>query len=239
MKHLPYFRFNGVSSIDEQLVITEKNVYRGASRDVSFTAVPGRNGDLLTDNRRYKNVKVEYGVTAMDGIFKIPEIAHRIKGWLLSEVGYFELADSYDPDYFRLAAYSDEYNLMQELESLGNSKIIFSCKPFRYLIDGQRPLVLTEAKTIRNPELFPASPYIKIVGSGDISLAINASTFVFKGVEGYIEIDSELMQAYKGAENQNAKMYTPTFPSLLRGNNSISWTGCVSCVEIVPRWCCL
>ena len=60
MKGLHFFKFNGVVSLDEQLIITNKDTYKGASRDLTFTQIPGRSGDLITDNRRYKNAKITY-----------------------------------------------------------------------------------------------------------------------------------------------------------------------------------
>jgi len=239
MAGLNYFKFRDVMSLDEQLIITGKDIYKGAARDITFTQIPGRSGDLLTDNRRYKNVNIAYKVAALEGVRDIPEIAHRVKGWLLSEVGYFPLYDSYDPNYFRLAAYSDEFDLEQELPALGKSSITFNCKPFRYSVLGQRAIILTTSQTVRNPEFFPASPYIRITGNGDITLSINSDSFIFRGVEEYIEVDSEEMRAYKGGKNENSKMYTPTFPKLYKGNNLISWSGDVQSVIIIPRWCCL
>jgi phage-related protein len=239
MKGLPYFEFNNIRSLDEKLIITNKSIYTGSARDVTFTSVPGRSGDLLIDNKRFKNVKLTYDVAVIDDAINIPDIARRVKGWLLSEVGYFKLWDSYDPKYFRLAAYSDEFKLEQELPSLGTSTISFNCKPFRYSKRGQKPLTLENGACLLNPEMFSALPLIKIVGEGDITLSINGDSFVFRGVEEYIEVDSEEMRAYKGDESANDKMYTPTFPTLYKGNNTLTWTGEVTSVEIIPRWCCL
>ena len=236
---LPYFKFNGVKSLDERLLIKKKSTYKGAARDLTFQSIPGRSGDLLIDNRRYKNVKITYDVTALGDMRDIPEIARRVKNWLLSEVGYFKLYDTYDPKYFRMAAYSEEFDLDQELPAVGSSSIVFNCKPFRYSREGQKSIVLSAAATVRNPERFPASPYIKITGSGDITLTVNENDFVFKDVADYIEIDSEIMQAFKGDQSENAKMYTPTYPIFTKGNNAVSWSGSVSNVEIIPRWCCL
>ena len=162
-----------------------------------------------------------------------------MKGWLSSEVGYMELIDAYDPNYYRLAAYADAYNLEQELPCLGKSTIQFNCKPFKYLIEGRRVITLTAASSLHNPEFFSSKPYIKITGSGNITLSVNNNNFVFKNVDEYIEIDSEIMNAYKGTTSQNSKMFTPTFPEFKKGDNSISWTGSVTKVEIIPRWCCL
>lgn len=236
---LPYFKFNGIKSLDERLLITHKNTYKGAARDLTFQSIPGRSGDLLIDNRRYKNVKITYDVTALGDKREIPEIARRVKNWLLSEVGYFKLFDTYDPKYFRVAAYQDEFDLEQELPEVGSSSISFNCKPLRYSREGQKSIILSSAATVRNPERFTASPYIKITGSGDITLSVNENAFVFKDIEDYIEIDSEIMQAFRGDQSENVKMYTPTFPAFVKGKNDVSWSGSVTSVEIIPRWCCL
>lgn len=236
---LPYFYFKGVQSLENRLFITEKNTYAGAARDVEFIQIPGRNGELLIDNKRFNNVVIEYGVAVLEGSKNIAEIAHDVKGWLASDVGYYELKDSYDPNYYRFAAYVDQFNLDQELPALGKAKIVFKCKPLKYLISGKNTITMISPGTITNPEQFPSSPYIKIIGSGNITLSINNVNYIFRGVDGYIEIDSETMNAYKGTSSQNSKMFTPMFPEFKKGENGISWTGNVSSVEIKPRWCCL
>ncbi|MED9991261.1 MAG: hypothetical protein U0J27_03010, partial [Phascolarctobacterium faecium] len=90
---------------------------------------------------------------------------------------------------------------------------------------------------IYNTEGFTATPYIKITGSGGITLYINNRAHTFKDVNEYIEIDGEIMNAYKGDLLQNSKMVTTLFPKLAAGANNISWAGNVTKVEIIPRWC--
>ena len=58
---------------------------------------------------------------------------------------------------------------------------------------------------------------------------------ILKGVEDYIEIDTELYNCFKGDVNQNNKMYSD-FPVLEEGVNNISWEGNVTRLEITPRW---
>ena len=60
--------------------------------------------------------------------------------------------------------------------------------------------------------MLAAKPYIKIYGSGNISLHINSDTFTFENVSDYIEIDSETMNAYKGQSLQNNVMSGDGFP---------------------------
>lgn len=240
MEKLPFLMFKGHSSLDYGLLITEKGSYKGAQRDITYTSVAGRSGDLITDNGRYKNIEIPYKFSLLNTTEReFVEIAHQIKGWLLAEQGYFPLWDSYDGKYYRLASYSDEVNIEQELRDLGSLSLSFNCKPFKYSFEGQSTVEMTAVGTLYNSELFPSKPYIKIVGSGTVTLTINEDSFLFSDVDGYLEIDSEMMNAYKGTAAANDKMTADTFPVFEPGNNSISWVGNVERLEIVPRWCCL
>lgn len=240
MEKLPFLMFKERSSLEFALLINSKGSYKGASRDITYTSVPGRNGDLITDNGRYKNINVPYELTLLNNTEReFVELTHQIKAWLLAERGYFPLWDSYDKKYFRLGSYSDEVDIEQELRDLGTLSLTFNCKPFKYSFEGQKPVIFTAAGTLYNAEFYPSSPYIKITGSGTVTLSINNNSFKFTDIDEYIEVDSEIMNAYKGTQAQNHKMTGATFPELLPGNNIISWVGNVEKLEIVPRWCCL
>ena len=52
MEKLPFLMFREHSSLEYALLISEKSSYKGAARDVTYPSVPGRSGDLLTDNGR-------------------------------------------------------------------------------------------------------------------------------------------------------------------------------------------
>lgn len=238
---LPFFTFKGRRSIDYGLVISKKTVYNSAKRDVTVTSVPGRDGDLIIDNGRYSNVSIGYEMKLIPGMtpWSFAELAQIIKDWLLPEPGYFELWDTYDPRYYRLGAYVDAVNIEQELNDLGSFSLIFNCKPYRYSLDGQRTIELTEGGDIYNGESYTAKPYIKVTGSGSITLTINDTDYELSSVNGYIELDSEMMNAYKGSTNQNANFSGTDFPVFMPGVNSISWSGTVFKVEIIPRWRCL
>lgn len=242
MEKLPFLVFKERSSLDFGLLIAEKGSYNAAERDVTYTSVPGRSGDLITDNGRYKNIDIPYKMTLLNNTaLEFAEIAHQIKGWLLSETGYFKLWDSYDDKYFRLASYKGGVNIEQELKALGSLSLTFNCKPYKYSIEGQKPIVLTAAGSLFNAEYFHSTPYVKVVGSGTVTLNINAHSFLLKNIDEYIELEFEMPNAYKGIESKNAcvsggDMSTLT---LAPGYNSISWTGAVERVEIIPRWCCL
>lgn len=238
---MPFLNFKGVNSLDLGLYIKSKSSYNSAERDLEFESVPGRNGDLVRDNGRYKNINIPYTLTLVEKDFRtFPELVKSIKEWLLSEQGYFQLWDSYDPEYFRYAAFTGGLDIKNDLYCIGEFTATFNCKPFRYSFEGQKVIIVTENNsTVNNPEIFPSSPYMKVYGTGDITLMINNSEFNFNGIEEYIELDSEIMSAYKENELQNNKMTSIDFPKLQAGDNNISWVGNVSKIEIIPRWCTL
>ncbi len=228
------FTFNNISSATHGLIISEKDIYSAPARDTEFVSVPGRNGDVLIDHGRFENINVSYTVGCKD----IKNKAKSIKTWLCKS-GYFRLTDSYQPDYFRMAAFASKLDISELINNVGQANLIFNCKPFMYSFAGQNKTTLTSSGTITNPESYDSQPYIKITGSGSVTLTINSKAYLINGISSYIELDSELMSAYKGSTLCNNQIAFTEFPVLRSGSNTISWTGSVSKIEIVPRWRCL
>lgn len=238
--NLNQFTYNGKRSYDDFcLIITETPPFVIPEHDISFDSIEGRSGDLLTDNNRYKNVTKEYKVTALTDDFSLPLLVKKIAAWLVTSPNYHILTDTYDPNYFWYACYQGKISFADKLLKLGSTTLKFNCKPYKYSFEGQTPITLTTPQTIWNPEDAESTPYMKITGSGNVTLSINNASFAFTGVDGYIEIDGELMAAYKGMELQNDKISFASFPSLVPGANHIATVGNVSKIEIVPRWCAL
>lgn len=226
-----YFSFNNQSSADFGLYVAEKDIYSAPAYDQQFVSVPGRNGDIVIDNGRYNNVDISYTCYCKN----LPANVSNIKLWLC-QPGYFKLTDSYDPLYFRYAAFASKLKVDEMLRNVGKAQLVFNCKPFRYSLSGQNRTTLTASGTIRNPESFSSLPYIKITGSGAVTLNIGSKAYSFTSVPTYLEVDSELMCCYKGSTLYNNRIGFTEFPVLLPGNNNISWTGSVSKVEIIPNW---
>ena len=58
----------------------------------------------------------------------------------------------------------------------------------------------------------------------------------FDPIDGYVEIDSEQMNFYKGAELKNDTVTGSGFPALYPGKNTISFSGGITKVSVIPRW---
>ena len=119
-------------------------------------------------------------------------------------------------------------------------KLKFSCLPFRYLLTGLEVINITDTLTIRNPFNFASKPYIKVYGSGEGSLVIQNEEgnkiWQFSDIDEYVEIDSELMNFFKGTELKNSSVSGDGFPLLVKGDNVLSFNGGITRVEIIPRW---
>lgn len=235
------FTFNSVASSTYGIYIKDKMVYGAPARSVSAITIPGRSGDLLIDNGRFENFRGWYDCYFIPNntYTTLQSLSRAVKAWLNPSVNYYTLTDTYNPEYFRKAAFSSQLDFVETLLKVGSTKIAFNCKPFLYLTTGQSTLELTAAGTITNPESIASLPYIKITGSGNVTLSINAKSYALTTIGPNIEIDSEIMNVYRGTTSLNSKMTSDGFPVLEPGANTISWTGTVSKVEIIPRWCTL
>lgn len=234
-----WMSYNGKSSADYNLLVTKKtDIFTPAQRDNSFLSVPGRDGDVITDNGRYKNIPQSYDLQLLTTPSEFANQIRDIRNWLNSATGYAVLHDSYDEDYFRLAA-AQSVSIAQDKDFMGKINFAVNCKPYRYSFAGQETITLTASGVITNPETVSSLPYIKITGSGNVTLHVNNKSYSLSTISPNIEIDSEMMSVYRGTTLLNSKAGFDEFPVLEPGENSISWTGTVTKVEIVPHWRCL
>lgn len=231
---LQYFIYDGISSADFNIIITKTNQLSSPERNIEIIEIDGRNDHLLIDKGNYKpfNLEIECYIDAEEN--NICEISRNIKKWLQSDFKFKKLIFSDDPEYYYEASCINKLDIEEVINLLGEFKITFLCNPLKKKINSDFPIVLTNNTTLYNENIV-SNPYIKVVGSGNITVNINNQKLILKGVEEYIEVDTELYNCFKGSENQNNKMYSD-FPVLEEGKNNISWEGNVTRVEIIPRW---
>ena len=240
------FTYNGRSSAEFGLHIEKKDVFSAPEYDAEFISIPGRSGDIINPNRRFANIKVTYTVfLARKNIAALAAVLRDIKGWLYSEPDrYHELTDSYDVKHFRYGVISGNLDIEEQLNKVGSFTVTFNCKPFKYSFAGQEVLATgTKRLSVTNPTAFESRPYIKLYGSGAVTLTISSpdstSLWTISAIDEYIEIDSELMNCFKDTVLKNDTVKGAEFPALKPGVCTINCNGDVSRIEVVPRWCCL
>lgn len=240
-----YFIYNNISSDAFGIRIISKNVFSSPKFDTSLVSIPGRDGDLITSNNRFPNITVSYSCYVYaDTIDSLNVKLRNIKKWLYQEPDrYHNLTDTYDSDFIRKALFNSKLDITDQFNKAGLFTISFTCKPFRILDSSLTPIPMSTGDTLFNPYPFKSLPYLKIIGSGNGTLTIQSSsgnkTWTFTGINQYIECDSELMNFYKGNTAQNNIVTGDGFPEFSTGNNTISFTGGITSVQVTPRWACL
>lgn len=241
-----YFEYKGIRSSDMGLRIESKNVFSAPKYDVDFLEIPGRDGDLIAGKGRFPNVQVTYSVfLPAKTISELSRKITAVKAWLYSGLdSYHTLSDTYDAAFFRHAVYAGKLNIEDEMNRIGIFTISFSCKPFRYDEAGTVSTTLSASgDMLLNPYPFISRPIMRIEGKSEGTLTIQSegsnATWNFTGIDGYVEADSEQMNFYKDAEPKNDTVSGNGFPLLYPGENVISYSGGITAVTVIPRWCCL
>lgn len=230
MNTLNYFFYGGRSSREFGLYITGQP-YSSAERDVETIEIPGRSGNLLIDNGRFKDTDVTYHAYLKHDM---ELLSRAVKSWLLKDSTSTPLYDSYDPTYFRYGYYTGPLDIAHQLNRVGECDITFHCRPHIYSRSGQSVIRIMGPLTLTNPESFESAPLITIYGQGDIELRVGDCVVLLSDIDEYAVLDCDSMQVYKETKNLSAQM-TGLFPKLLPGDNSIEFAGAEK-VDVVPRW---
>ena len=224
-----YFYFNKKSSLEFQTFISGEQTFRTPKKDLEIIKVPGKNGTLSISKGRYENVEIPYSCYIAENF---SENYDALKAYLLSQDGYKELSDTYNPDVYRLARYVGGIEPeMTQYNKHGTFNIVFDCDPRRFLKRGAEFVERTTGTAIVNDTLYEARPVIRAYGTGTLSLGGVSVTVSSANV--YTDIDAELQEAYKGTTNRNAyvTLTNGVFPTLKPGSNTFTFSG-FSKVEI-------
>lgn len=230
--------YNGIRSDSLGIFVSGKGAFDTAEYDYTAQSVPGRNGDILLSNGRYKNITVTYPA------FVPNEFDVRVQGvrnWMRSAKTYARLQDNYDTEHFRMGLGKGVMSFTPGFLNRGaNFQIQFDCKPQRFLIRGEAEMTLTTGAKVMNDTLFTAKPLIAITNptsSAAITFTHNDGVMVMNATGAYtgtMIIDCETMNIYSGTTNLNSK-FSGDFPELKPGTTTVTFTG-ISEFKLIPRW---
>lgn len=226
------------------IYVTGAGVYNAAEADVTAYQIPGRNGDLIISNGRYKNIEVAYPAFVPSDF---ETRVQAIRDWMRSSVGYAKLEDNYDTSHFRMARPVNvlKFSPVQQ-EAAANLQLVFDCKPQRWLTGSDSFTSITSGQTLTNPTNFDAFPLIKVVNpNGNFSLTVTISGYSAQSItDDYavletVYFDSETQNIYNSSGTFRGSSFTRTnglLPVLYAGKTAtITWSG-ASSVSIAPRW---
>lgn len=125
---LQSFVYGAISSTSFNFIITENDNLSGFENDFELVEIPGRTGDLIIDNQRKKNKKINIEAYAdIEELGEASLVSKSIRNWLQGEVKYKPLTFSDDITRYE-AIVLGNVEIVEEVENLLNIKFTFSCK---------------------------------------------------------------------------------------------------------------
>lgn len=231
-----FLEFAGKSSQDFNIRISGEGTYNRPERNYEEYEVKGRNGKLLIDDGSFKNITITYPAYA---IKDMPERVKNFSNYMSKFAGYQRLEDTYSPDIFRMAQYVGglEVESSGYMNDSGQFDISFNCKPQRFLKSGEIPVTFLADGNIWNRTDFESMPLIHVVMTGAGTVGIGDYLIELTDIEDYVDIDCELMDAYKGSINYNPNVsFNADSFKIPTGVSGVTFTGAVQAVEITPRY---
>lgn len=222
---LPYFIFNNIDSKDYLIINKLPSIFK-AERNIKKQEVEGRDGFLTIDDETYKGA-----IKSVECTIKDLKDIDFLCSWL---DGSGEVIFSNEPEKIYKAVIINQIEFKKVFVNFHSFLIQFECQPHKYSI-GNDIITLEATGTIFNSGSANSKPVIKVFGTGAITLTINSNVVSLTNVSEYVNIDSELMDCYKGTQLMNNYM-SGEFPVLAIGNNVFSWVGTVTSIEVTPNF---
>lgn len=231
-----FLEFAGKSSQEFNIRISGEGTYNRPERNYEEYEVKGRNGKLVIDDGSFKNILITYPAYVMDDM---PQRIENFANYMSKFAGYQRLEDTYAPDEFRLAQYVEGVTVKSSgyMNRMGEFDITFNCKPQRFLKSGEIAVRFDAAGNIWNRTDFDSKPFIRVYITGSGTVGVGDYLITLTDIVDYVDLDCELMDAYKGAINYNPNVsFNADSFKIPSGVSGVNFTGDVTAVEITPRY---
>lgn len=242
------FEFDGRKLSDIGAVIAEKPSYVLSVRELDFTTIPGKSGDVVTDKKRFKNRTVSYKISSVPKYcdYDSRKFVYKLSEWLLTSYDYKILRDTYNRGYFFKGVCTGISNPSVEATGIVWTTVTFYCDPFLYSDSGQKIIAYTSvnttlSKTLYNDEEWDSEPIIEVIpgGANAVSISINGDGISFEEFSQAVTIDVPNKNIYYTATKTpcNHIVSALKMPLLVPGENSISASGQTDyTLKITPNW---
>ena len=217
--------YNGASGASYGVFLPDYPEISHPEKRYETFSVPGRDGDLISDDNSIGNITVKCTFAVIDKLFQ--KRIRDIKRWLRG-TGKLSFSDSLETFYEVLII---DYNeLERELRKYGQFSVTFTCYPYEFLKSGQKTF-----STISFNPYDLCKPIYKIVGEGNYTLTVNGKT-ITANVGQNLTIDSRNMIAYREDGTLMNTAISGRYEDLWlpHGDTSISISG--GQLSIIPQW---
>lgn len=223
-----YFYFNNNSSESFKVILSDFPELPFVQEEIKSVEVGGKDGTLTKRTGKYKDLLISLECELLD-IENYNEAIRNINNWL-NDIEDNRLFFLDNPSKCYKVKKVTTGNIKNELNIYGTFTIECTCYPFVYSTEEY------EIEISNNSEFYYSGDietYPRIILSGcrgDIQITINDITTQFNSTDGEIVIDYPQVLDKEGVSITNSMI--GKFPKLIKGINSIFWTGTIQGVRI-------
>lgn len=217
--------WKGIDLNNKGIIVEKTPTVPKGKKNIEIIEVEGRSGFLTIDNNTYSSFVVQIECHFDPQRFNIDEIKSFLDG-----VGPV----SFDGkrEYVAVIQNSISFEKVLRFKSF---VIEFLCNPIAEE-KAENEVIITQSNytfsvSDANVEIYPE---LEITGSGDLSITINNKTFNILDADGTYYLDSKLKVITHNNLNAAFSMQND-FPTLIPGENNISYLGNISSFKIKYR----
>lgn len=130
--------FNGKRLSEFGAFYDSHQAFNTPERELEYVEILGRDGDLIIDNDRFKNIEINFPCYIPTDF--LPKY-RSLMAYLNSQRGYKRLEYSQEPDHYRMASFAGNVEASPlHLHRAGRFTLPFICKPQRFLKSGEIPV---------------------------------------------------------------------------------------------------
>lgn len=217
--------WKGIDLNNKGIIVERTPAVPKGKKNIEIIEVEGRNGFLTIDNNTYSSFVVQVECHFDPQRFDIDEIKSFLDG-----VG----AVSFDGEREYIAVIQNSISFEKVLR-FKSFVIEFLCNPIAEE-KTEHEVIVTQTNYMlsisdANVEMYPE---LEIIGTGDLSITINNKTFNILDADGTYYLDSKLKVITHNNLNAASSMQND-FPTLIPGENNISYLGNISSFKIKYR----
>lgn len=228
--------FNDSSILDLGIYAVKRPNIPIAERNIEEKELKGRDGSLTTDYKTYKNISIDIEFNFIEVKYYYEKV--RIINKWLNNIIDNKIRFTDNPEYFYKVKYTLYKDIVRTYKVKGSFVVSFICEPFQYTDCGQDEIVVSNNSFLDNPSYIEAKPIIKLLGTGIVTIYINSKPLIINLGQN-ITIDCELREAYKiinGIKENLSTTLKGKWPVLESGENTVSYTGNITKLVIIPNW---
>lgn len=226
--------FNNICSEELGIIVVEGPPEVLEQEEYEEISIEGRNGTLIENKGTFPNIEKSFILTTIDIDQDINLMIEKVKKWLF-DIKDNKLLYSIENKYNIVKKVIIEEDIKTTFEEFGDFKVKFICEPFYYNLLEKNIIVTQKQTTIYNSGDFTSAPKIIIYGTGDLQITINDTTVQINNVDERVLLDSKLFLCLDKDNNNKSIDMIGNFPLLDKGENTITWIGSITKLDIEPR----